>query len=670
MLGPGARFRPDQWEAIAAVAIQGERVLLVQRTGWGKSVVYFLATRLLRDRGAGPTLLISPLLSLIRNQIDMAGRIGIRAASLNSTNPDDWAEIEADLRKGDCDVLLVSPERLANAQFRENLVPVIQGSIGLFVVDEAHCISDWGHDFRPDYRRIVRILQSLPVNVPVLATTATANDRVMEDVAGQLGPNLRVVRGSLARPTLRLQTIRLADQAERLAWLLDNVPSLPGTGIIYCLTVHDCRRVSSWLQIHGIEAAAYYGDLDSAAREDLEGRLIRNDVKVLVATVALGMGFDKPDLGFVVHYQRPGSPVTYYQQIGRAGRGVDDAYVVLLNGREDDDIQEYFIRTALPSLAQSHAVLDVIEDSDGLTVGQIENGVNISRGMLERVLKLLEVDETIAHQGARYVRTLNPWIPDPGHLERVTATRHHELAEMREYVTHSECLLEFLARQLDDPTAGPCGRCANCSGGFVPTEVPAALVQEARTFLQGDTLRIEPRRVWPAGTSSAWRGADRQNAEGCALSIYGDAGWGRIVAEGKYVLGTFSDDLVEASATLILERWRPDPFPEWVTAVPSLRHPELVPSFAQRLAARLRLPFHPVIVKANEMPEQKTMQNSAQQMRNVASAFEVAACPEGPVLLVDDIVDSRWTMTVCGQLLKDAGSGPVYPFALASASGG
>jgi ATP-dependent DNA helicase RecQ len=363
--------------------------------------------------------------------------------------------------------------------------------------------------------------------------------------------------------------------------------------------------------------------------------------------------------------------VTYYQQIGRAGRAVDDARVVLLNGREDDEIQDYFIRTALPSLAQSEAVLKVIEDSDGLTLPRIEDRVNISRGMLERTLKLLEVDEAVARQESRYIRTLNPWRPDPAHVERVTAQRYQELDRMQQYVTYPGCLFEFLARELDDPTAAPCGRCANCSGEALPTSVSPELVQEARNFLRGDSLIIEPRSAWPAGTAAPWRSAERRNAPGRALSADGDAGWGRSIAQEKYAHGQFGDDLVEAAAALVLEPWRPDPFPEWVTAVPSLRHPNLVPHFARRLAQRLRLPFYPVILKAREIPEQKTMQNSAQQMRNVAQAFSVTgACPGGPVLLVDDVVDSRWTMTVCGQLLRDAGSGLVYPLALASAAAG
>lgn len=674
MLGPTAQFREGQWEAIEEIARQRNRVLVVQRTGWGKSLVYFIATRLLRDQGAGPTVLISPLLSLMRNQVEMAGAIGIRAATINSANEDEWETVEEQLEAGECDVLLVSPERLANRRFLDRTLPAIQGGIGLFVVDEAHCISDWGHDFRPDYRRIVRIVRGLPRQVPVLGTTATANNRVVADVVEQFGPMLQVHRGALTRETLSLQTIRLTDQSERLAWLARHVPGLPGTGIIYCLTVADCRRVSEWLCLHGIDAPAYHGNLDNAIRESLEQRLLCNEVKALVATVALGMGFDKSDLGFIIHYQRPGSAVSYYQQIGRAGRAVADAYAILLNGREDDEIQDYFIQTSFPGQDEMQRILAVIEDSDGLTVNEILRQINLSKNRVERALKLLEVDGAVTRNQMRYRRTVNPWMSDVQRTIRVTEQRRHELLRMQEFVDHTGCLMEFLAQELDDATAAACGRCANCAGDFVPRSTDLELVREAVTFLRRDSQVIAPRRRWPAGGVGGRTGnipPSLLNREGRALCIYGDAGWGRAVADGKYRVGRFEDDLVVAAAELIRDRWRPQPPAEWITAIPSLRNPALVSDFAERLACVMCLPFHPVLTKVAESPPQKSLQNSFQQAANVSNAFQVrGACPTGPVLLVDDLVDSRWTVTICGCLLREAGSGPVHPFALAMASTG
>ncbi|MGM0653480.1 MAG: RecQ family ATP-dependent DNA helicase, partial [Bacillota bacterium] len=369
-VGEEAEFRPDQWEAIEAV-LSKRKTLVVERTGWGKSIVYFIAAKILRDEGSGVTFLISPLLSLMRNQIEAAEKIGLKALTINSTNQNDWPQIEEDILTGNCDLLLISPERLANENFRKNILNAVSENrgIGMLVVDEAHCISDWGHDFRPDYRRIVRIVNNLPSNVPLLATTATANDRVINDIKEQLGEDLLIIRGSLIRESLKIQVIKIADQSERLAWLYENINTMPGSGIIYCLTKSDCNRVARWLRSKGINALEYHTELSSNKdeqkhlEEEREELLLNNDIKVLVATVKIGMGFDKPDMGFVVHYQRPGSLVAYYQQIGRAGRNLDTAYVVLLNGQEDDEIQEYFIEKAFPGDEEIQKVLTVIEDS-------------------------------------------------------------------------------------------------------------------------------------------------------------------------------------------------------------------------------------------------------------------------------------------------------------------
>src|SRR5215471_5653096 len=427
MLGPTAVFREGQWQAIDAIVTDRRRVLVVQRTGWGKSLVYFLSTKLLRDQGGGPTILVSPLLSLMRNQIEAASRIGIRAITINSSNRAEWDAAEAALATNSCDILIISPERLGNERFMKSVLPALTIRVGLFVVDEVHCISDWGHDFRPDYRRIVRIIDNLPAGIPVLGTTATANDRVVEDVRQQLGPELLILRGPLARASLRLQNIVLSTQAERLAWLAENIKKFKGSGVIYCLTVADVERVTGWLKSQGINAEAYHaGDDAKMDREALENALIGNEIKALVATVALGMGFDKPDLAFVVHFQRPGSVVAYYQQVGRAGRAVDRAYGILLSGREDDDIQDYFIDSAFPPPETMTSILDAIDNSNGLSLNELLSKVNVSRSMADRALKLLEIDgavETRFEKQVRYFRTPLAWQPDIERTNRITELR-------------------------------------------------------------------------------------------------------------------------------------------------------------------------------------------------------------------------------------------------------
>ncbi|MEO5886015.1 MAG: RecQ family ATP-dependent DNA helicase, partial [Candidatus Limnocylindrales bacterium] len=661
MLGPEATFRDGQRAAIESISRDGHRALVVQRTGWGKSLVYWIATRVRRDEGHGPTLIISPLLALMRNQIAMAGRLGLRAATINSGNVEEWDAIHDGLAADAIDVLLISPERLANERFTRDILPSIQGSIGLFVVDEAHCISDWGHDFRPDYRRIGRILRALDPRVPVLATTATANDRVVDDIAEQLGQGATILRGPLARRSLQLDAIVLENQAERLAWLAEQLPRMPGSGIVYCLTVADTQRVATFLRSQGIDARPYNADLSTDEREGLEDALVANEMKALVATVALGMGFDKPDLGFVVHYQRPGSAIAYYQQVGRAGRAVEHAFGVVLSGREDDDIAEFFMDQAFPPSANMHQILSALESLGSMSASQLETTVNLRRGRIAQALKLLELDGAVARQGGRYVRTTQAWAQDEERIARVVAARRAELEQMQAYMRHDGCLMAFLIRLLDDPDPAPCGRCANCTGQGLPRTVDDELVRAAVSFLRRDLRTIKPRLQWAPDAVAELTGRIKPpNGVGMALCVYGDAGWGREVQRGRVVDGAFSRDLVDAAAKAIRDRWRPVPAPTWVTAVPSGARPGLVDAFARSLAERLGLPFADALSVGVGVGAQGAMHNSAQQLSNARARLTLRVgidVPAGPVLLVDDLIDSGWTLTVAGWLLRAGGSG-------------
>ncbi|MCX7048855.1 MAG: RecQ family ATP-dependent DNA helicase [Candidatus Sumerlaeota bacterium] len=674
MLGPEAVFRDSQREAIARLVSGRERLLLVQRTGWGKSLVYFLTTRMLRNRGAGPALLVSPLLALMRNQIDMAARIGIRAETINSSNAEEWRGIEASLLAGEIDILLISPERLGNPRFAAEILPALAGRIGLFVVDEAHCISDWGHDFRPDYRRIVRVLERLPKNIPILATTATANSRVVEDVLSQLGNDVRAIRGSLDRPSLRLQNFVMPSQAERMAWLAEWIPRLPCSGIVYCLTVPDVKRVASFLDKNGIRALPYWGALDHEARLHAEDSLIYNRVKALVATTALGMGYDKPDLGFVIHFQSPGSLVAYYQQVGRAGRALPEAYGVMMAGAEDEDIHDYFISAAFPSTADMTKVLAMIEKSgEPMSAGMIGAEANIATARLALCLKMLEIDGAIKHWDGRYRRSAQEWIPDAGRRERVTKIRRAERARVLEYAQSQRCLMRFLVEDLDGFMEEDCGRCAVCAGGFFKDHASGKMANRASLFLKSQAELIPVKKRWPTSRDGRVKPIPEEHrlCEGYALSVYNDAGWGSLVAQGKYRDGRFGDELVRASADFIRLRWLPEPPPEWITYVPSLTHPRLVADFAERLAERLNLPLASAVEKSQLNEPQKLMENSYMQAANAWRAFSAPSpVPKGACLLIDDIVDSAWTLTVIGVKLRQAGAGLVYPFALASAAKG
>jgi len=683
---PTAQFRDGQWEAIEFLITAGKRLLLVQRTGWGKSIVYFLATRFLRDRKLGPTLLISPLLSLMRNQMLAAKNLKMEAVSVNSENREEWQSVRERLRGDKIDILLIAPERLANESFREEYLLPVLPRVGLFVVDEAHCISDWGHDFRPDYRRIGRIVRLLPPNVPLLATTATANDRVVQDIVEQFGGDVRVMRGPLRRDTLILQNIRLSDPAARLAWLTDYVPRLPGSGIIYTLTKHDAERTADWLVQRGINARAYHSDIDpggTGQREKLEQMLLHNEIKALVATTALGMGFDKPDMGFVIHYQKPGSVVHYYQQVGRAGRAVKRAFCILFWGGEDDEILDYFLNTALPTGTHIESVLKALEESgEGLTQRELERRLNVTFGDIERVLKFLsaEYPQPIVKVQSKWLRAPVPYEVDRERVKKLMSLRLHERRRMREYMDSHECLMMFLTRELNDPEAAPCGKCASCRGEpVVPLEGREDSLRAAQLFLQRLELPLEPRQMAPAGALAGYGIVKSKIPEewrcesGKILCRWGDPGLGQLVRAGKYESARFDDRLVAAAAELITERWKLEPFPRWGTSVPSFRHPKLVRDFAKRLCRALKIPYYDCLHKLKQNLPQKEMENSFHQAHNLDGVFTVDSLgkvADLPVLLIDDMVDSGWTLTVAGLVLRRAGAGKVHPFALARTTRG
>jgi ATP-dependent DNA helicase RecQ len=673
LAGPGAAFRPHQLEAVRDLVADRARVLCVQRTGWGKSAVYFLATALLREQGAGPTLIVSPLLALMRNQIAAAERLGIRAHTINSTNRDAWEEVRALLADDAVDLLLISPERLNNPQFRDAMLPLFAERVGLLVVDEAHCISDWGHDFRPDYRRIADMLERLPDGVGVLATTATANDRVVADVeeqlrAGHEADALRTYRGPLGRTSLRLEVVELPGQAERLAWLATWLPQLPGSGIVYTLTKRDSETVAVWLTAHGVPAEAYSGEIEAAARIAVEERLLGNDLKAVVATSALGMGYDKPDLGFVVHYQAPGSVISYYQQVGRAGRGVDHADVVLLRGREDRRIQDFFIEQAFPPRELVDRVLDTLEGAgeEGLSLPALTSVVNLGRGRLEAMLKVLDVEGAVARNGSRWVRARGAdWAYDAERYAAVTALRRAEQEAMARFGADGRCLMRALQEELDDPEPADCGRCAVCAGPRFDGPLDPVLVRDAALHLRSRPLVLEPKKMAPSEDGAMRKlPEDVRAEEGLALARLGDGGWDPVVQEGRRS-ERFDDELVAAAAQAV-RRWGVPV--AWVAAVPSRRSGPLVPDFGERLAAALGLPFAPVLERTGDGPPQREMANAAQQVANVRGQFAVRGeLPPGPCLLVDDVRFSGWTLAMIAGQLRKRGAPAVYPMALATA---
>ena len=690
-----AVFRDGQYEAIEALVVHHRRALVVQRTGWGKSAVYFIAALLQRRAGAGPALIVSPLLALMRNQVEAAGRAGVWAATINSSNVTDWEEIAEAIEQDLLDVLLVSPERLVNPRFRDTQLPHLLARAGLVVIDEAHCISDWGHDFRPDYRRIRSLIQELPDRVPVLATTATANQRVVTDVAEQLavgGHEVFTLRGALARDSLRLGVLELGSSARRLAWLVEHLGSLPGSGIVYCLTVANAEDTAAALAAAGHRVLPYTGRTDLPERVAAEQALLANEVKALVATSALGMGFDKPDLGFVVHLGAPSSPVTYYQQVGRAGRATEAADVLLLPGREDQEIWRYFATNAMPTRQRAASVLDALAASDvPLTVPALEARVELRRGALELLLKVLAVDGAVENRAGGWAATGADWIYDEERYSRIAAARVAEQQAMLEYenLGHARCRMEFLTAALDDPHSRPCGHCDTCTRPWYPTGVTAEAQVAAQSALERVGVVLEPRTQWPPGLDRFTGVMGGEVVKG-RIPLAERVEPGRVVARltdlghGSALRELFASDAdgnpvdaevptqLAGACLQVLREWDWDERPVAVAWVPGLSRPRLVAALGEGLAraGRLRV-LGPLGLAPGAAPLPRA--NSTFRVRDLWTRFHVTPQQEavlpglsGPVLLVDDMVDSRWTMTVAGRLLKRAGARAVLPFALAA----
>jgi ATP-dependent DNA helicase RecQ len=714
-----ARLRDDQWTAIEALAAFRRRALVVQRTGWGKSAVYFVATKLLRSRGAGPTVIVSPLLALMRDQISAASRAGIRAVTINSANMTEWDEVHASIARGEVDVLLCSPERLNNPGFRDEVLPRLAADAGLVVIDEAHCISDWGHDFRPDYRRIRTLLADLPAGIPVLATTATANERVTQDVAEQLAvhadgagdEDVLVLRGGLDRESLHLAVLELGDQPTRVAWLAEALQDIEGSGIVYCLTVSAAEQVAEQLRGYGLGVAAYTGRTEPAQREQLEADLKNNEVKALVATSALGMGFDKPDLAFVVHLGAPSSPVAYYQQVGRAGRGVDQALVVLLPGAEDKAIWDWFGEQAFPAENQVRATLDALRGGGTMSTAALETQVDLRRSRLETMLKVLDVDGAVHRVRGGWESTGQEWSYDADRYARVAATRAAEQQAMVDYVGTPDCRMAFLRRQLDDPDLKPgwrCGRCDRCGAVDLPEAPDAEAVAAARAEMDRPGVEVETRKMWPTGLASI--GLDLKGkippaelAEpGRAVARLDGLGWSGPLRDLFAPTATDGELPVplRRAAARVLDEWsalRPaaeaaepaagagaeggepasaaEPAPlviEAVVAVRSITRPQMSYHLATGLAKYLGVPMIGAVgpVAGQEEPGRHDV-NSAMRLAGVARRLQLQlgepalrGLPGRSVLLVDDYTDSGWTLTVAARLLRQAGAAAVYPFVL------
>lgn len=665
LYGESAKFRDGQYEAIEAVMTKN-RVLVVQRTGWGKSLVYFACTKLLREQNKGTTLVVSPLLALMDNQMEAAKTLGLSCDMLNSRVTERREEIMGRLVNNELDLVFVTPETLFSDDVQRRLKDV---KIGLFVIDEAHCVSDWGHDFRLEYGNLIKVVRILPASVPVLATTATANERVIADLEKQLGGNVYVSRGPLTRESLSIQVLHMKTKAERYAWILANINKFEGSGIIYCLTQRDCAYLADFLQANGVWAVPYHSGLDEKHIKDAEELFKNNKIKAIIATVKLGMGYDKGDISFIIHFQMPSNIVSYYQQIGRAGRQIDRAYAFLMCGDEDEDIINYFIETAFPSQQETEQIVQEILNSNGLNLVELTARLNITRMRIEKALSFLVNDGYVNKDKGIYSVTPKKFIYDKKHYEGITRIRRYEMKQMQELSNTSQCYSKFIVNCLDDYTAKPCLHCANCLGHeIIPSEVPFEIKQIASEYINGRTGDIIPRKMWAESSLTKYSKIQYINKAGVYLAKYGEAGYGELVKRDKYSEdGKFCDELLERSVE-VLKPIIANCSIQAITCVPSLRS-DIVINFAELVAQKCGIPFI-MLLQKTAAQQQKFMENSAHQCENAYKSFSLISevtLPER-IILIDDIVDSGWTFTVCGYRLMEGGCKEVYPFALASST--
>jgi len=647
-------FHPGQRDIIEQL-VMGKRLLVIQRTGWGKSLCYQMASLYYPHL----TLVFSPLKALMRDQCQRCNdSYGITAGIVSSEfSQEENRATLAQAVEGQLNILFIAPERLDNADWQSS-VPHMR--ISMIVIDEAHCISTWGHDFRPHYQRIVRLLSALPANIPVLGLTATANARVEQDVLGQMGASTQVIRGTMWRPNLYLNVVELRGDREKLAYLAEFLPRLPGTGIIYTATKHDAEMVAAFLQQQGVQAEYYHARREEDVRQDIEQKFMANQYKVICSTNALGMGIDKPDIRFVIHYQIPASPIHYYQEIGRAGRDRKVSWCVLLFDAPDLAIQEHFIRSAKPEARCYEFVMSLLQViPQGLH--DLMRLTGYAQNVVEHVLFDLQEQHLIERNTKESTYAAVPGLVkvDFSAYDAVREQKQRELKDMQAYAQLRACYMEYLTAYLGDAPGYTCRTCGNCrSSNFPIIKYPERIHTAAVRFLEEEYLpRIEK------------RGGERrpEHEAGWSLSYHGGTRVGRLVRGSKYEdAGPFPLSLVMRAVEVIRTRY---PLEEinGIVSVPPTKSGALVESFAHQVAERLELEYIPVIAKVRETYEQKSLSNWVQKKENVKAAFTVRE-PEQVVgrafLLIDDIYDSGYMLREVGRTLMQAGAKAVYPFTI------
>ncbi len=650
-------FYDEQWNAIERL-LSGKRVLVIEKTGFGKSLCYqFTATQL-----PGMAIIFSPLIALMRDQVAYLQSIGIPSECVNSgQTPEKNTRILEEARQGKIKILYITPERQENRRWQEI---VKQLDLSMVVVDEAHCISVWGHDFRPAFRRIINLVQLLPETLPVLATTATATQRVAEDIMTQMGENISLIRGDLLRENLNLRVVNVDSEDAKMEWLAEFFRNQEGTGLIYTGRRADTDLYASWLKHIGISATNYNAGLDRELRKEIEEGLKSNRWRCVVSTNALGMGIDKPDIRFIIHTQIPASPTHYYQEIGRAGRDGLPTEIALLYNPEDKDLPEYFIRNSRPAIKNYLRAIEALKQ-EPLGTYDLTRRTNLTRTQVGVILNDL-VDQGIVCQVAfggsrKYEYQSNAPFLDIRPFEKLRRFKFGELKKMIEYAESSNCRMDYLCRYLGDTSVGRCGKCDNDLNR-----------RHQATITDGGREKI--RDFWNTYFPELKVGSSRSNlVDGIASSYYGVSNVGAIIHHCKYENGGhFPDYLLVQTLRAYRKHFGREEF-DLVVYVPPTESGDLVEIFAKRVAKNLHFSVSDGLKKMRVTKPQKVFQNSVLKRDNVKEAFyyENPSDIRGKsILVVDDILDSGATIKEIGRAFTKLGAAKIAPLVIAKTVGG
>jgi ATP-dependent DNA helicase RecQ len=651
------RFYDTQWDAIEKI-LQGKRILLIEKTGFGKSLCYqFPATQL-----EGTTVIFSPLIALMRDQVKKLNALGLSAKCINSNQTDEENnQIIKETKENRIKILYIAPERMENYEWLETSR---QLKLAMVVIDEAHCISVWGHDFRPSFRRIVSLVQLLPFNFPVLATTATATKRVEKDILGQMGGNTISIRGNLLRNNFHLRVIRVESEDEKMAWLGANIHKIPGNGIIYTGTRINTKIYSNWFEYLGISSIHYNAGLDGELRRDIEEGLLNNRWKCVVSTNALGMGIDKPDIRFIIHTQIPASPIHYYQEIGRAGRDGKPTYAILFYNAKDVDLPKAFIEGARPSVEEYKKVMDALKQ-EPLGERHLIRKTNLKQTQV-RVIKSDLMDQKIIREvkygrDKKYEYQFDAPELDTKSFEALRNAKMQDLGKMIEYAETDKCRMKFLCDYLGDSLNSNCGKCDN----DLNKQIIVNFTRDWRTRIEsfrGDdfpVLEVETTRT--------------NLVNGVAASYYGFSNVGATIHRCKYENGgDFPDFLLKLTLKVFRKKWGNEKF-DLIVYVPPTESGNLVKNFAEKISTILNFPISHNLKKQRATEPQKVFQNSLLKKENISEAFEYTRPDEvdgKSILLIDDIYDSGATIKELGKVFTNLGAVKIAPLVIAKTTGG